>query len=211
MTEPSDPGPRATKADERRRLLMATARGLFIAQGFHQTGMAQIAEESGVKVAQIYRDFANKGEIIVAISQADLEAWLDRSLIETAIETGDRKAAKTWLESFIRRETSHDESLLILEVFVESTRNPRVNETVQRSEALLRSLIEGALAIMTGQHRMTQERTVLIEIIFAMSLGYMVRRVMSPVATWSDLSRHVLDLVATEERRCASLGSAPAT
>lgn len=205
MTADADPGPRATKADERRRLLMATARRLFIAQGFHQTGIAQIAEESGVRVGQIYRDFSSKGDLIVAITLADLESWLDQDLIEAAIQSGDRQAAKAWLEAFAGRQTSHDEGRLLLEVFAESGRNPRVTEAVQQSEAQLRSLIEGALATMTGQNRPTPSRTKAVEILLALSLGYMVRRVLTPDGSWREISRHALDLVEQEEARALNL------
>ena len=46
-----------SRADLRRSHLLETARQLFAERGFHQTGMAQIAAASGIKVGQIYRDF----------------------------------------------------------------------------------------------------------------------------------------------------------
>ena len=57
----------ATRAEQRRARIIAAARTLFAENGFHNTGIAQIAKQSGVLVGQIYRDFANKEEIVVAI------------------------------------------------------------------------------------------------------------------------------------------------
>lgn len=68
---------RGERADNRRRHLLDVARRLFIDQGFHQTGVAQIAAESGIKVGQIYRDFASKEAIIAAICESNVEAWLE--------------------------------------------------------------------------------------------------------------------------------------
>ncbi|RZM06398.1 MAG: TetR/AcrR family transcriptional regulator, partial [Sphingomonas sp.] len=36
------------------------ARRLFVEHGFHSTGIALIAKESGVAVQQLYRDFPSK-------------------------------------------------------------------------------------------------------------------------------------------------------
>ena len=65
-----------SRADARRDKLLDAARTLFAERGFHSTGVAQIASASGVKVGQIYRDFANKEEIVAAIAVRDLEQFL---------------------------------------------------------------------------------------------------------------------------------------
>ena len=57
---------------------MDVARTLFTEQGFHRTGVAQIAAASGIKVGQIYRDFADKEAIVAAIVESDLAAFLQR-------------------------------------------------------------------------------------------------------------------------------------
>ena len=44
-----------SRAQQRRDKVVDVARRLFASQGFHATGMAQIAKESGVAVGQIYR------------------------------------------------------------------------------------------------------------------------------------------------------------
>jgi len=44
----------AERANARRERIMASARRLFLINGFHATGVAQIARESGVAVGQLY-------------------------------------------------------------------------------------------------------------------------------------------------------------
>jgi AcrR family transcriptional regulator len=48
------------KAAQRREKIIEAARKLFIDNGFHATGVAQIAKESGIAVGQLYRDFASR-------------------------------------------------------------------------------------------------------------------------------------------------------
>ena len=61
MAETTEDGgvPHREKALLRREKIVSAARRLFIANGFHATGVAQIAKESGIAVGQIYRDFSS--------------------------------------------------------------------------------------------------------------------------------------------------------
>ena len=54
------------KSDKRERLLKA-ARALIHRQGFHQTTLADIANESGVNLGNLYYYFKTKDEIITAV------------------------------------------------------------------------------------------------------------------------------------------------
>ena len=60
-----------SRAALRRRRITDAARKLFVANGFHATGMAQLAKASGIAVGQIYRDFAAKEDIVAALVTAD--------------------------------------------------------------------------------------------------------------------------------------------
>ena len=70
---------RAGRATQRRAHILEISRRLFIENGFHGTGVAQIASASGIKVGQIYRDFASKEDIIAAIAARDLTRFLDEA------------------------------------------------------------------------------------------------------------------------------------
>ncbi|WP_233423682.1 TetR/AcrR family transcriptional regulator, partial [Sphingobium amiense] len=58
------------RKDSRSRILLA-ARNLFDRRGFHQTPMADLAEEAQVSVGQIYRLFKSKEDVIGAIVEDD--------------------------------------------------------------------------------------------------------------------------------------------
>ena len=59
------------KAEQRRDRVIEAARKLFIDKGFHGTGIAQIAKDSGIAVGQLYRDFSAKEDIVAAIVNGD--------------------------------------------------------------------------------------------------------------------------------------------
>ncbi|MYM64443.1 TetR/AcrR family transcriptional regulator [Pseudomaricurvus sp. HS19] len=54
-------------AQPRRELLLDTAQRLFSAEGYHATGIDRILAESGVSKATLYKHFASKEELVLAV------------------------------------------------------------------------------------------------------------------------------------------------
>ena len=75
-----------TRAEARREKLIEAARALFAENGFHATGMAEIARRSGIAVGQIYRDFAGKEDIVAEIVTRDCALFLSAATLKNAIE-----------------------------------------------------------------------------------------------------------------------------
>lgn len=143
------------RAAERRQHILDTARNLFIGNGFHGTGVAQIAAASGIKVGQLYRDFASKEEIIAAIALADLSQFLDEAALDAAIEATDIDALREWILSFVTYEDV-DGYRLMPEIMAESARNPRVAQLQEDISARVRSALTRALeAYAPGNQRAT--------------------------------------------------------
>ncbi|GAB5497192.1 MAG: hypothetical protein Phyf2KO_22720 [Phycisphaerales bacterium] len=76
------PGPKQSKrlpAAERRRQLLNTASKLFADQGYARTTTSQLAQEAGVTEPIIYRHFASKRDLFVALveetGQRTLDLW----------------------------------------------------------------------------------------------------------------------------------------
>lgn len=63
------------KSDKRKRLLKV-ARSLIHRQGFHQTTLAHISEESGISLGNLYYYFKTKEEIIAAVVEDRTERFL---------------------------------------------------------------------------------------------------------------------------------------
>ena len=140
------PAAPAGRAAERRQLILDTSRRLFIQNGFHGTGVAQIAVASGIKVGQIYRDFSSKEDIIAAIAFRDLSQFLDEATLQRAIDAGDMAAIRQWILAFVTYDEDVEGYRLMPEIMAESSRNPRVARLQEDISASVKSALTAALA-----------------------------------------------------------------
>jgi AcrR family transcriptional regulator len=160
--------------------VLETARSLFIEQGFHQTGIAQIAIASGIAVGQIYRDFESKEEIIEAICQSDIESWLEEGALADAVAAKDRDAFKRWLERSSAPVEFDDRCRLIAEIVAEAGRNPRVAEIYRQVDNRVRQNLSSALAAMSQSCASTENIEVMAEHILRLRAGAVCRRITDP-------------------------------
>lgn len=63
--------------DARREEIMAAARRCFVKDGFHSTSMQDIFAASGLSAGAVYRHFAKKEDIILAIAEANMADVVD--------------------------------------------------------------------------------------------------------------------------------------
>ena len=136
----------STRVAERRDRLVEAARALFAEHGFNGAGIAQIASRSGIKVGQIYRDFANKEEIVGAIVEADLNAFLDEPSLAAALQQGDAGAVRAWICDLVLRKAHPAKAPLLPEILAESARNERIAAIVSDTDARVRANLLSALA-----------------------------------------------------------------
>ncbi|MGN6818949.1 MAG: TetR/AcrR family transcriptional regulator [Sphingomonas sp.] len=165
------PTVQAGRAAERRQRILDTARRLFIQNGFHGTGVAQIAVASGIKVGQIYRDFSSKEDIIAAIAFGDLSQFLDEATLQRAIEQGDMDAVHQWILAFVTYDEDIDGYRLMPEIMAESSRNPRIARLQEQISTRVRDALAVALEAYAPGDARTTARSELADLILTLGGG----------------------------------------
>ena len=174
------------KAADRQRQILRAAAECFARKGFHQTTMDDIAREAGISAGLIYRHFAGKEDLIIAlvkIYEDDQRAKLDRARQHTnfaeAIE-----AFFTMASDYMDWKT---EGILFVEVSAEALRNPRIADVVQRDDAqLVRDLAQLiAQAQQEGQIDHSLAPTETAELLIALDQGSLLR--LSLASEYEDL------------------------
>jgi AcrR family transcriptional regulator len=171
---------RASKAAARRERLVTVARRLFADHGFHGTGVAQLAAESGIKVGQIYRDFADKEAIVAEIVESDLATFLNESELDHAIASGDAAAIRGWLRIFARCEGNSGSPALVPEIIAEAARNERIAAIAHAINRRVRSALSRALVALVPGPEFAERRLQVADLILTIGAGLMHRRIADP-------------------------------
>ena len=190
--------PAPGRAGIRRRRIIDAARILFIANGFHATGVAQIARLSGVAVGQIYRDFDSKEEIVAEIVESDCAVLMARESLHQSIAAGDTAGVRAWIAPFIHpRERSATEPLLA-EIMAESARNERIADIFARNRDDIRGAMLAALALLVPGDDIAGSRALLADMILTQSLGLMQYRLVQPDLDTDRLATAMMEVVTRE-------------
>lgn len=192
--------PKPSRAEERRQHLLHVSQKLFIENGFHGTGVAQIAAASGVKVGQIYRDFSSKEDIVAAIVEADLASFLNEAELKHAVARRDHAALRSWIASFLAAGEATQEDRLVPEIIAEAGRNPRIAQILQRLDERIRdSLLVALEVLIDGRDPARRQRAEsLAELILTFGIGLCNRRIVSPNVALDDVVRRAWGYVESE-------------
>ncbi|PZO78616.1 MAG: TetR/AcrR family transcriptional regulator [Sphingomonas hengshuiensis] len=200
---------RASRAVARREKLVAVARRLFSENGFHGTGVAQIAAESGIKVGQIYRDFADKEAIVAAIVEHDLRLFLLEAEIAQAVESGDTAAVRDWLRMFMRCGEASEARALMPEILAEAARNDRIKGIAHTINRRVKRALVQALTALAPHPGQAETRADLAELILTIGAGIMHRRIADPDFDEEAAYRRLGGLVEGAIDRMIGSGPAP--
>ena len=186
------------RATLRRRRITEAARALFVANGFHATGVAQIARESGIAVGQLYRDFAAKEDIVADIVAGDCEAFMARSALAEAIERRDEAAVWQWLCEFVKPDAEADADPMMAEIIAESSRNERIAAIFANKRKEITDCMLEALTLLAPGEALAGRRAVLAELSLALSLGITMHRLINPGLDADRLTDHAMDVIRRE-------------
>lgn len=165
-------GSEQSRSQARRQRVIDVSRTLFSERGFHATGMAQIAKESGVAIAQIYRDFRSKEEIVASIVEHDCSAMLDNDALRAAIAARDETAILAWIAHVVDPASLSTADVRIFnEIIAESSRNDRMATIFQTTHDQVRTTLCLALNIFEPGEAKAERRKLLADMILTLAIG----------------------------------------
>lgn len=170
---------------------------MFVQQGFHQTGVAQIAAESEIKVGQIYRDFESKEAIIAAICEMDVAAWLEEDLLAAAVQQNDLPAIHNWLARFSQSKESEG-SQLLAEIMAEAGRNDRIAASYRALDSRIMAGLSAALVAIAPADTERAAIDALAQFIMTFGMGIASRKIVLGEAGSREACR-MLDRFLTSE------------
>lgn len=131
--------------ERRRGEILAAAETCFVAKGFHQTSMQDIASASGLSMGLLYRYFDSKSAIIRAFSALDRDGMIAGiAALATAPDfiAGLTKLLKLELDAM----RDVDAFRITTEVLSESTRDDVLRESFAAKELMLTGALSAAIA-----------------------------------------------------------------
>ena len=127
---------RLTRVEQRlrnRALVLAAARRMFLASGYHGASLEQIADEAGFSKGVVYSQFESKADLFLAL----LEQRIDERRAENArfvdrLVASDGLSLDRGLRALSEHVTERDRAdaewgLLVIEFRVHAARNPELN------------------------------------------------------------------------------------
>jgi AcrR family transcriptional regulator len=184
---------RAETQARNRRLLLQTARELFLRDGYQATSIAVIADEAGFSTGAVYSNFGTKSEMALHVLreiQTERLTDLDEIFTEPFTADGTLPRLRAWAESAIDSGWPRLELEFALEARADQ-------ELVNLEAARQRAIVDGiAEAIDRQLHAAGLGGTVparpFAEAVLNLAIGLAIRRMVDPKVSVNAL----LDLLA---------------
>lgn len=184
-----------------RELLVATARTMFLREGYAATSLEKVAEEAGFSKGAVYSNFDGKDALCLAVldtlhrdvAEAVLGSFSGGVTLDEALETFDR-----WAEA---RLGDPDWSALEAEFAARSRRDPHLRTALEERNLRIRTMIAEALTTTCERHGLTlpMHEDDLASALLSLGIGLGVQRALNPelrVQVLSDVIRVMAGLPA---------------
>ncbi|KGE71259.1 TetR/AcrR family transcriptional regulator [Spirochaeta lutea] len=150
------------KDQEKRQLILTTAKALFARQGFHNTSVSQLVNQLAIPVGSIYTYFPSKEEILQAIIEEgwqDLKTALDQELTQAA----SLEAQLEILVSSVLPRLFQDTDLISI-ILSEGLEISRLDEKIDSLITLVLNLRKeaGLMELSSADPALTRIRTAII-------------------------------------------------
>ena len=187
---------RVERNEQNRSLLLAAARRVFLAQGYHGATLEQIADEAGFSKGVVYSQFDSKADLFLTLLRARIsERAAQNARVAGGLADGGVAAL---LEHLAGVDRSEPEWMLLLTEFrVHAARNPEINR--RYAEAHERT-ISGLAGVLAGLQERDEELPLpprqLAEIMLTVGFGAALEQAANPDALGGpDLAQRIAGLI----------------
>ncbi|MEV7725659.1 TetR/AcrR family transcriptional regulator [Streptomyces sp. NPDC087917] len=147
---------RLSTADERRDTVLSTAIGAFAARGYFGTTTTEVAKAAGISQAYVYRLFADKEALFVAVVErcfVQVRASLEVGAAQ-AVGSSPEAVLSAMGDAYARLISDNDLLLVQLHAQAAAVSEPAVREAVRNGYARTVEYVRGASG---GDDRQVQE------------------------------------------------------
>jgi AcrR family transcriptional regulator len=181
---------RGERKDQTRRELVAAARTEFLACGFHQASVEEIAERAGYSKGPVYSNFGGKDELFLAV--------LDEQYARVLDVHGPRMRAAETMAAGLRAVAAHlaeqarvdpGWTPLLIEFWAHAARVPELREEARKRQEQQLDGVAAMLSELAARHRVrfvvpTREAA---RCGTALGRGIAVERLLAPDSTGAEL------------------------
>lgn len=180
--------------EQRRAQILRAAGGCFVARGFHQTSMAEIAAAAGLSMGLLYRYFRSKDEIVLAAA-----AWERAESIEALAALRDattlRAGLAAYLDAAVDAAFDADYVRIVTEVLAESGRNEALLARLRTEDRLMMDALEAAFRALQERRLIAPTAdTAPLATLFAASVeGLATRALLDPALARANVKTALLE------------------
>lgn len=134
---------------ERRAQLLVAAREIFVAQGYHVSGMDDIADRAGVSKPVLYQHFPSKLDLYLALLDEGIGALLETLQGAMAATSDNQQRVRAAVGAYFEFVDNPDSPYrLVFES--DLTHEPAVRDRVEAADAACAGLLSRVIAADTG-------------------------------------------------------------
>jgi len=120
----------------RRRKILEAAIGCFLENGYHQTGVRDIAKRANVSLGNLYNHFPGKHDVLVEIAQLEKDE-LQPFIKQLAKPGSATKVLKRFISSYAKYLAAPENVILSIEIASEAIRKPDIATLFLENRATL--------------------------------------------------------------------------
>ncbi|WP_411345385.1 TetR/AcrR family transcriptional regulator [Paenibacillus sp. WLX1005] len=136
---------RTLQKENSRRLLMNAAVTCFSSNGFHNTGIAQIAKEAGMSAGNLYRHFSGKQDFIIALVEEQQYSMIKHAQKNLNTDNSIEGIIQL-LHDYIYMPVYSMDQKLWLEILSEASRNDEIQNILRKNNLLVQQSFQHLLA-----------------------------------------------------------------